>query len=303
MKKYIIAILVFIILAACNQEKKVLIFKLDEGEIYPMTQKTSITVEGLMKSVMEANYDYEVLEIVNDSSYKIKLHFNKIKLEMKTASDHFSIDSESPLEKPDPMAKLLLGLAGKSFTFKMTNMGEMYQVEGLKDIYDEIYETTQMDNKQLSQMTQIIDQFFNESAFKGNLAMLTSMFTKEPISKGSKWQSVDSFESIYSNTLMTNNWKCKKITNGNIYIEGESEMVRLDTETQSPLLSFKELSGVFSSQIILDEKTCWPVKSVFNQELIAKLDMGEPHEEGDHGHEHNPPFEMKTNIKTIITSN
>jgi hypothetical protein len=79
----------------------------------------------------------------------------------------------------------------------------MYDVEGLKDIYNEIYETTQMDNAQLSQMTQIIDQFFNESAFRGNLDMLTSMFRMEPISKGNEWKSVDSFESIYSNTLMT----------------------------------------------------------------------------------------------------
>jgi hypothetical protein len=201
------------------------------------------------------------------------------------------------------MAKLLIGLAGKSFTFKMTNLGKMYDVSGLKDIYNEIYETTQMDNAQLNQMTQIIDQFFNESAFRGNLDMLTSMFRMEPVSKGNEWKSVDSFESIYSNTLLTNNWKCKKITNGQIYIEGKSEMVRLDAEKQSPLLSFKELSGVFSSQIILDEKTCWPIKSVFNQELTAKLDMGEPHVEEEHGHQHNQPFEMKTIIKTVISSN
>jgi hypothetical protein len=120
LKKYIIAILAFIIFAACNQEKKVLVFNLNEGEIYPMTQKTSITVEGLMKSVMEAQYDYEVLEKIDDSNYYIKLHFKKIKLEMKTASYKFSIDSETSIENPDPMAKLLLGLAGKSFTFKMT---------------------------------------------------------------------------------------------------------------------------------------------------------------------------------------
>jgi hypothetical protein len=55
-------------------------------------------------------------------------------------------------------------------------------------------------------------------------------------------------------------------------------MVRLDTQkSKAHLLSFKELSGVFSSQIVLMKKTCWPVKSVFNQELTAKLDMGEPH--------------------------
>jgi hypothetical protein len=89
LKKYIIAILAFIIFAACNQEKKVLVFNLNEGEIYPMTQKTSITVEGLMKSVMEAQYDYEVLEKIDDSNYYIKLHFKKIKLEMKTASYKF----------------------------------------------------------------------------------------------------------------------------------------------------------------------------------------------------------------------
>lgn len=258
MKKKLLSPL-FLFLLSISTFAQVGSFNLKEGDVYQIqtnsSQETSQLVMGTSNTVNVEAERLELIEVIekkDEGNFLIKLTSLSRKMEIKAPGTTMVEDSENP----EVGTGIYSALKNTSFTFIMSNKGEIIQILGLDELKEKLL-TTLVDKPQVSA------EITNTLGFDNIKSELENKFNFFPSSNEKEWtqNKTATISSMPVDMVTTSSYK------DNSTIKALSELSINTTTTQMGNSVELKLTGTDSSTYILDEISGIPL----TQEKITSL--------------------------------
>jgi hypothetical protein len=265
MKKLILIAMTFFLLMSFDSKKEVLQFNLEKGKVYHMFVEASTdieqTVEGNKMNInmkYTTQTDYTIKEI-RDTFYEIDIQYKIMTLKMNMNGENVNMDSESA-DSANPLNKMARRMVNSpSFHIKMSKSGNVFEVRGLDQMLDYVFDKESGIQKEVVEAMQpSLKNAFGEQAFKEGLKNSFIVYPKIAISKGDKWKTngkmVTSMEADINNEFELNS-----VSPNELGIKGVSQ-IKSNPKTYKPineLYAFYDLKGEMTSDLKIDRNTAW----------------------------------------------
>lgn len=275
MKNLTFIFLAIMFLVACQPKKEKLQLNLTKGETYTISIASNAAItQSLNNQQVNMNMNivgkmaYKVIEI-RDSVYDMEVTYQSLSMKMDLPNGIMEFSSEKN-DEFDIFSRLLTLIKNKPFLVVMTNSGKILEVKNIESIFSGLFDQfPQLNDAQKQQVKDQLMQAYGEKAFKGNLEMVSAIFSESPVSKGDKWIIKTQLESGMSANMETN-YELKEIDDTKIVIAGDAKIETADKEayiqTNGMPLRY-DLKGTMISGITLNRKTGWIVEAKVDQNI------------------------------------
>jgi len=273
----IIYTLVLIMLATtvCQAQKAELILKLDAGKEYKQNTSSKATVSQeingqtmVITMIIKGVVSY-LVKTVNESDYDMDVRYQSLSMSMQMPQGNMEFNSDKK-DESDVFSLILGQIIDKPFGVKMTKKGKILEVKNIESIWGSMLNKfPKLSEAQLAQMKAQLMKAYGEEAFRGNIEMVTAIFSDNSVSKGETWTINTKLEAAMSANMATV-YKFLEKTDDYILIVGESTIETADKdayiETNGMPLRY-DLTGTAVSEIKIDATTGWIIEAKTNQEL------------------------------------
>lgn len=305
MKKLLIIIISVFFTSQTMLAKTDLKFNLDVGQDYHLIINTKSVISQVLNGKdndmllsLKFSMTYDVKD-KKDNIYTMEVFYDSLSMGVSSQGYDVTYNSESPKDTNDYVSILLAALRNNKFSVKMTDRGKVVGISNLESLFDVAFKNIQkLDPLLRKQLESNLKSSFGEESFKANFETITAIFPKEPVDKGSQWETESILESnmpIKVNTL----FKYEKENKDNYVISGLGKLVSYQPKVKSSENSTPysyHFTGTIDSEIKLDKKTCWIKEARFKQAMngysLLKSDVGTAN-----------PEKIKMGIKVITTYN
>lgn len=281
MKTISIIFLSSVFLISCQAQKHKLELNLEVGEIYAQNLTSNMTVSQTVNS-QQMNIDatiigktiYKVMN-VEDTIYTIDINYESLAMKMAMPNGVVEFSSEKSDEN-DIFSTLLGMMKTKTFTVKMSKSGKIYEVKNIESLFSGLFEKfPQLTEIQKQQVQSQLMQAYGEKAFKGNLEMVTAIFSNSPVAKGDKWIIKTQLESGMSAEMETT-YELVDISDTHGIIVGNATIrtANKDAYIESNGMPLKyDLQGTMVDNITIDLKTGWIIEANLTQSIKGTAEV------------------------------
>jgi len=210
-----------------------------------------------------------------DSVYVMNVTYQQLDITMKLPNGNMTFSSEKKDEN-DIFSNILAAIKGKTFLVKMTDVGNVVEVQNLDSIFESLFENfPQLSVVQKQQIKGQLLQAYGENAFRGNFEMVTAIYTNSPVEKGNSWTIKTKLESGMAAVLTTTFELKDRSENYNLIIgKGQIETADKDAYIQVNGMPTKyNLTGTMNSTLKVDNKTGWLLESKINQSIAGNAEI------------------------------
>lgn len=278
MKKFLlagIAILVVAILPffqSCKTSsgttgERLLKFNLQQGKTYDYEMVSNMEQEVMGRKFTINMSSLYSISVINDDG-KVKTltgTYRNFKMDLDIMGSKISVDTDKPLppagDNENPMdmpARIFSGIAGKTFTMKVNEEGDVMEVTGFREILQSMVDSVKADDNTRQQMMATLRDQFNEQSVKDNFAQAFFIFPNKKIKVGDSWQKT------YS---MGGKTPAKHTTTYKVR-EMDADIVTIMTETEiSSSGGEMQTKGSQKGNIIVDSKSGLMINGEFNMQM------------------------------------
>lgn len=252
--------------------------KLEEGKKYYvrliMEGNTFYTIMGREQPKEEAigfGYNFDVNEVDENGNAWVKCTFDWVKLRHKSPGREVVYDSTQLFSPVAPSAKRLSLLLGASFQMKITPLGKVEQVKGLKTMFANIQKKIS-DRRRERPMLESLKGQFNGKSIKGLFERFLDIYPKDSVGVGDSWRKTI-VAPLAKPVIAENIWTLKERKNGIAIIQNKAD-IRPDSNAKPTVergakTSYK-LEGVQNGMMEVEESTGLIRECKLNQELTGE---------------------------------
>ncbi len=281
MKTISILLLSYAFMISCQAQKQKLELNLEVGEIYSQNMTSNMTVTQTINS-QQMNIDVTIIgkttyrvTNVEDTLYSIDVKYENLTMKMAMPNGVAEFSSEKA-DDNDIFSTLLSMMKTKTFTVKMSKSGKIYEVKNIESLFSGLFEKfPQLTEIQKQQIQGQLMQAYGEKAFKGNLEMVTAIFSNSPVAKGDKWIIKTQLESGMSAEMETT-YELVDINDSHGIIVGNAVIRTADKDAyiESNGMPLKyDLQGTMIDNITIDLKTGWIVEAKLTQSIKGTAEV------------------------------
>jgi hypothetical protein len=281
MKTIISLLLVFTLASSCQAQKQKLELNLIVGEIYSQNMTSKMTVNQNISgqqmnigATIIGKTTYKVIGL-EDTIYTIDVKYENLTMKMTLPNGEAEFSSEKSADT-DIFSTLLGMMKTKIFTIKMSRSGRIYEVKNIESLFSGIFDKfPQLTEIQKQQIQGQLMQAYGEKAFKGNLEMVTAIFSNSPVAKGDKWVIKTQLESGMSAEMETT-YELMDINDSRGIIIGNATIRTADKDAyiQSNGMPLKyDLQGTMIDNITIDLKTGWIIDAKLSQSIKGTAEV------------------------------
>lgn|GEM_PF-3256682 len=282
MKKILLFNVLLVQVCILFGQKVGLTLHLEEGEKF---QYQTVIDQDILTAVMGMEqmldqkitmvYEYEVNKVHGNGDMDLDITYTRVAISQSGDMLNKSFDSDvDDIENVDESLIGYAGLVGKSFQMRMTPLGEVAEIKGVDEIYEDIFE--QVKSGQKEQMLASIKSQYGDEALQEQMGVATGFYTKKPMKVGKSWKAkhtVNRGIGMIINTVYT----LDKVEDNVAYISFESEVEPNENAPGLDLQQFTlkyELTGAQNGMIKVNLKNGWAKYNKTTQDLGGKMDMG-----------------------------
>lgn len=238
---------------------------LTEGSTYSHRSSASVLINQSVngqpidiKVKVDGAMDFTVAEKL-DSVYSLLALYTSLTLTMDLPNMSMEFSSEKQ-DSSDVMSAVLGAMVGQPFRVRMTRQGRITEVKDIEMMFSNAFDQfPQLTDTQREQILGQLSQSFGESAFKGNLEMVTAIFPDRPVAVGDTWDVQTQLEAGMAARVNTT-YTLKEVSPSHFHISGSST---LDTEDKDAYVEANgmpmkyNLKGTMTSTIKVAQTTGW----------------------------------------------
>lgn len=256
-------------------QKEKLRLNLVVGETY--RQKTNSNVEVLQDiqgQQMKIN-----MTVIGSMSFKVTAFANALysmevqydDLLMKMVMPGGTLDFSSEKDDPnDVFSGLLRSIKAKPFQVTMTPSGTIKEVKNIDILFESMFEAApNMPEQQRKQIKDQLMKAYGEDAFRGNLEMVTSIYSEDAVAPGDTWVKKTRLESGMAADIETV-YKYKESNGEFVLISGDSKLATADKDAYVEANGMPiryDLAGTMISDIRVHRKSGWIKEAKLTQAL------------------------------------
>lgn len=267
--KYIISsILPFVLFITVVQAQKSYTLKFNpaNGDKYNVetTTKTQMSQNVMGQDVnINMNYDVEMTYAITDTNAnkKLTMTYERLKLNMDAMGQMQTMDTED--SSSNEVSNALKSVKGKTVSVTLSPTGKVLQVEGTREIIDNIGGDAQKE---------ILKAIFSEDALKSMMEQSFNYYPEKPVKVGDSWTSTITLKSPYP-IVAENTYKLNKVEGNDAFIDIIS---KVKTE-EGAKMSYSgveltvELTGDIKGNNQVNLQTGMPVNSTSKQNLKGNI--------------------------------
>jgi hypothetical protein len=256
---------------------------LQEGDVLYIRmvsdQEISTTFEGEKQDILQTigyGFTYTVTSVVPEGNMSINIVYDWILIEQETDFGKVQYDSSDPPEEIPPEAESYNALLGKGFSIIMTSQGEIIEVEGLDEMYNEMIDSLDItDETEREQMKQLFRDQFGDEALKEQMGTMMMDYPEGPIRVGDSWtQSIGS--TMIAPLITETTYSLRSYENGIATIDAKS-IITSDPEAEMLDFGYAKigysLSGEQEGTTLLDVETGLTLNGTITQTLSGEMTM------------------------------
>ena len=275
MKAFLSLILVVFIFADCQSQGKKLGLRLEVGETYKQVTNSKVNIiqdlngqEMEMTMVVGGSMSF-LTKSADKNSYKMDATFEELKMsmEMPQGSVEFSSEKNDP---NDVLSNVLGAMKSKAFEVVMSKTGKVEEVNNVEAVWESaIDQFGDLPALQKEQIRAQIMKAYGAEALRGNIEMVTAIYSNKAVKQGDKWTVETALESGMSAKVVTE-YEYAGLTSEYALIKGNSTLETADKdayiETNGMPLKY-DLKGTMQSEIKVDKKTGWIIEAKIEQDI------------------------------------
>lgn len=254
------------------------------GDVYKyhMVVNTTSDVETSGQKIstvqdMTQDFSVKIDEVDSEGNMSIAYTYDAVKLTNEAMGQKTTIDSKNT-DASDPMSKMYSSIIGKSFTVKMSKLGEIKEVNGLSELMDSMISSGLAgDESTEAIMGQVKDQLkqnFGDEAMKSSLEMTTKVFPKEGVKPGDTWNTTFSLNAVVK-LDMTINYTLEKVEGEIAYVDMKADF-KTDGSKAANFGGMEmkaDLSGTMTGKMKVNVKNGFLSEGEMTQDMSGKMEV------------------------------
>ena len=275
MKKIINLILVSFIVISCLAQQTELKLNLEKGKEYrQVTDSKAAIIQDVngqkinMEMTIKGSMSY-LVKVVTDKDYEMEVKYENLSMSMQLPQGKMEFSSEKNDEQ-DVFSKILTEMKNKPFQITMTKSGKVTAVKNIDLLFESAFSKySQIPEEKVAQIKAQLMKAYGAEAFKGNIEMVTAIYSDKPVLIGESWEIKTRLESGMS-ADMTTTFKYVESNSDYNLITGDSKIATADKDAyiESNGMKMKyDMAGNMSSKIKVDKTSGWIIEAKINQEM------------------------------------
>lgn len=278
MRKILASLLFVMLFSPVFAQSYTLQYNLEEGKTYRQNMVSEMNMQSKfggqnmdIKMTMTCLISYKVLQ-KTATDFQMESSFNAMKINMVMSNGtNVTFDSENKGDQ-SPMSRMLAGLAGKTFTCRITPQGQMTEVKGLEELYQSVFSgLSSLNEEQKEQVSQQIRQAFGEKSLRNNF-QYSSVFPDHAVKPGDKWK-MDNSMDVMMPVKLTSEYELKAVEADAYHVLGTATLDPASSGSDNGFSPI-QLTGKIESDLKLDLKSCWPKSSLISFKATGKMGEG-----------------------------
>ena len=281
MKKILFVALAALALISCQGNKEVLTLNLEKGGTYYQTSNSDAQiVQTISGNEMNLNMNiygstsFKVLDITEDA-YEMEVRYQELVLSIKMPQGAMEFSSKNPTEG-DYMSMALNTMINKPFYMTLSKSGKPIKVTHFDAIINQMLNGfDQLPPMQKEQLATQIKESYGEESIMSSLEMAMAVLSKDPVSEGSQWNISTELSTGFKGTSEVEYTLVSK-TNESIKLEGKGTVATKDSTEivmAGGMETTNNLSGTFTSNIVLDPNTRWIKSAEIIQDISGTTNL------------------------------
>lgn len=292
MKKIALLGYLLITMVSCNsaktaEENDSLTLNLKKGETYMLRQNTITdikqNIQGQdidMKMTIKGDMSFKVTDAANDV-YTMDVTYESMQMKINNGFMNLDINTAGEAPKDNKMYTvmydMLKAMTGQSFSLQMNNKGEIVQVSGMQQLYDNMLEKAktnmpEMEEEQLSQILLQLKQSYGDEAIKSSMKPIMSIYPENSVAVNDKWQKEIDINSTFNGTYSMD-FTLNNVSDEGYSISGVGNFAS-DTTNYSQIQNMQakyKLNGAYDIQMVLDKESRWIKSATLKQQLDGSV--------------------------------
>ncbi len=232
------------------------------------------TVMGIDQSInmkMEMSFNQQVYDKKAGEIYNITTEYKRMHLNIDYAFDKVEMDTDrhSPT---DTLSIMMKELMNKPFTLYLNKRGKISEIYGFEKYITEISERNNQDPSEHTALSEELKNIMGEELIKQNFTYFFGMYPEFPVKINEPWTITYPVEQSGIKVFFNGRGTLVEVTSRTflIRIDGIIETLTNENEINGQMFS---LSGKQVSEILIDRRNGWPIKSTVNQEISGILKL------------------------------
>lgn len=277
------AIFLFLLITVSFSQGYIIELNLKNNEKF----NSNFTVETVMKQTvmgidqnismkMEMAFN-QFVEDTKDESYKISTEYRRMFLNIDYAFDKVEMDTDRH-GPSDTLSIMMKKLMNKPFTLCVNKTGKILELSGFERYISEISE--RKDTGLNYTLTEELKNIMGEDLIRQNFTYFFGRYPNTPVKINESWIISYPVEQSGMKVFFNGTGTLVEVTPRTylIRISGNIETFNIENEIKDQTFS---LSGIQVSEILIDRKNGWPLKSTLNQEMSGILKLNEISEDDE----------------------
>lgn len=235
-------------------------------------KQTVMGIDQIVEMKMETGYFLEVNKKYDDQSYELLTEYRKLYVNISSAFFNLEVDTNNP-KKEELINNIVQRLLRKPVRVILAKNGEIKNIQGFDNNINMVLDEINADDDQRDLIRIQLERNMGEENIRQNFSHYFGIYPEKPVRKGESWDinyqmilTGMEFEFLGKGALI-------EVTPRNylIRIEGDVSTINSDDPVWNPQQIM--LEGKQVSEITIDRKTGWPVKSITNQDISGLMLM------------------------------
>ena len=275
--------------------------KNDDKFITSFVNETSMkqTVMGIEQSIdmkMEMSFNHHVVENTQDDGYELITEYRRVYLKVAYAFDQVEINTDRH-DSTDLLSSMMKRMMNKPFSICLSDKGEITQIKGFNKYIPETMGMLDLDDILKSQLTDELNNIIGEEIIKQNFSHFFGLYPPQSVRRNEPWNISYILDQSGMQLNFTGKGSLVEATSKTFLIRTEGILQTIESKDIPGAQSFS-LTGKQMSEILIDRKNGWPLKSIINQEMAGLLIISETPENPENI-EVPMQMRMRMNVSTI----
>jgi hypothetical protein len=277
-------------------------YSLEKGDVFNTRLISEVhisqTVMGIEQNIsmnMETDFFHEVTAINENNTYTLNSEYRRMALKITSSFFSIEIDTDKPSQN-DILKQVMQNALNIPFQIQMTNKGYILDITGLDAIMKGLYEGSNSDLMQQEQISQLLSKNLGKENLQQSLIHFLSPYPDHPVHINETWK-LGYKTSLEEIVLEFNGFgKLVEVSPKYFLIRIQGNLSTLSAELNDENGQVINLQGTQLTEIMVDRKTGWPIKSNANQDIAGNIQVKNP-DDGSEAIE--IPMQMKLRMNVV----
>jgi len=234
------------------------------------------TVMGIEQNIdmnTEMSFNHQVVTNNENKGYELISEYRRMYLNINYTFDKVIIDTDRH-ESTDLLSNMMKKLMNRSFSIFLSESGEITEVNGFEKYFREITGDLEIDTTVRNMLTQELRNSMGEELIRQNFTHFFGFYPSEPVKKSDSWNISYSVDQSGYKLLFNGKGTLVEITPKTFLIRVDGIIVQMADDQNLTTKDFS-LVGKQISEILIDRRNGWPLKSTVTQDIAGILIINE----------------------------